>query len=174
MANIISESLKDIGHINDDGFIFDQSSNCIAKIDGSGYIVKTASSEICGKIEKDGTIRNAALKVVGRIQADGYVYIHSKRVCKVSSKFIESITPNAWNAGEPTTYSGRKETATHFNADYDTGHNGCLTKIIIKVIIGIVLGIIAMVNGWGGPAMLLAGPFLVFFISFIAKFFNDM
>lgn len=169
MAGIVSEGLENIGYIDDDGFIFDQSYNCIATINDSGYIVMTAGSGIYGKIDKDGTIRNSALDAVGRIQADGYVYIHSKRVCRVSSKFIESITPDAYNWGEP---SRQKENPTYTDDDYSPSHNGCLTKIIIKVIIGIILGVVGMVNGWGGIEGLLVGPVLVFLFSLVPKIIN--
>ena len=124
MGNVISEKLEYIGRIDDDGYVFDRSGNCMAKINNSGYIGKVGGGEIYGKIDEDGTIRNASGTVIGRIQADGYVYILSNRVCKVSSSFIERITPKAWNAGEASTYSGRGSTSKH--SDYSASDSGSM------------------------------------------------
>ena len=174
MGNVISEGLQHIGRIDDDGYIFDRSGDCVAKINNSGYIGKVGGGEIFGKIDDDGTIRNASLSAVGRIQADGYVYIHSNRVCKVSSDFVERITPKAWNAGEPSTYSGRSNTSK--NRDYSTSDSGAGTffssPFFIKLVIGIIFGIVGMVCGWGGFEMLIAGPVLVFLFSLFAKIFG--
>lgn len=174
MGNIISEGLQYIGGIDDNGYVFDRSFNCVAKIDNSGYIGKVGGGEIYGKIDKDGTIRSASGYVVGRIQADGYVYIHSKRVCRVSSHFIERITPNAWNAGEPSTYSGRGSTSKHtdYSASDSNSGNFFFSSFFIKLVIGIIMGIIAIANGWGGADMLLLCPFLVFMLSLFAKIFS--
>lgn len=174
MGNILSEGLQYIGRIDDDGYVFDRSGNCVAKINDSGYIGKVGGGEIFGKIDDDGTIRNTSGSVVGRIQADGYVYIHSNRVCKVSSSFIERITPRAWNAGQASTYSGRSSASKY--SDYSTSDPGAVdfffSPFFIKLVIGVILGIVAMVNGWGGFGMLIAGPILVFMFSFFAKIFG--
>lgn len=174
MGQMISEGLDYIGRIDDNGYVFDQSDNCIAKIHDSGYIGKVGGSGILGKIDQDGTIRDASSNVIGRIQADGYVYIHSERVCQVSSAFIENITPDAWNAGDPSTYTGRESTSTHENYDYSSSGSFefLSSPFFIKLIIGIVLGIVAMINGLGGIEMLLGGPILVFILTFIFKIFN--
>ena len=174
MGNVLSEGLQYIGSIDDNGYVFDRSSNCVAKINDSGYIGKVGGGEIFGKIDDDGTIRNASGSVVGRIQADGYVYIHSNRVCKVSSRFIERITPKAWNAGQASTYSGRSNASKH--SDYSASDSGAVdfffSPFFIKLVIGVILGIVAMVNGWGGFEMLIACPILVFMFSFFAKIFG--
>lgn len=174
MGNVISERLEFIGRIDDDGYVFDRSGNCMAKINNSGYIGKVGGGEIYGKIDEDGTIRNASGTVIGRIQADGYVYILSNRVCKVSSSFIERITPKAWNAGEASTYSGRGSTSKH--SDYSASDSGSMdflfSPFFIKLVIGIILGIVAMVTGVGGFGMLIAGPVVVFMLSFFAKIFG--
>lgn len=174
MGNVLSEGLQYIGRIDDDGYVFDRSGNCVAKINDSGYIGKVGGGEIFGKIDDDGTIRNVSGSVVGRIQADGYVYIHTNRVCKVSSSFIERITPKAWNAGQSSTYSGRSNASNHSN--YSTSDSNAVdfffSPFFIKLVIGIILGIVAMVNGWGGFGMLIAGPVVVFMLSFFAKIFG--
>lgn len=173
MGNVISEGLEYIGRIDDDGYIFDRSGNCMAKIYDSGYILKVSGGDCYGKIDEDGSIRDGSGSVIGRIQADGYVYIHSKRICKVSSAFIEKITPKAWNAGQTSTYSGRGTTSRHSNSDYSySGPPSFLSSpFFIKLIIGIILGIVMMVNGAGASA-LLGGPFIVFMFSFFAKLFG--
>lgn len=174
MGQVISEGLEYIGRIDDNGYVFDKSGHCAAKITDAGYISEVGGGGIFGKIDEDGTIRDASLGVVGRIQADGYVYIHSKRVCQVSSAFIERITPGAWNAGQPSTYSGRSTSTKHGDSiDSSSGAmNFFFSPFFIKLIIGIILGIVAMVNGWGGIGMLIAGPMVVFLLSFIAKIFS--
>jgi len=170
MGNIISEGLEYIGRIDDNGYVYDSSGKRIAKIDDSGYIVKdTFNGGIYGKIDEDGTIRDASLSVVGRIEADGYVYIHSKRVCKVSSSFVERITPKAWNGGEVSSYSGRKKVPT---VDIEPPSLDFLSSpFFIKLIIGIILGIVLMFNGMGFEA-LIGGPFVVFLLCFFAKIFG--
>ncbi|MBR2879833.1 MAG: hypothetical protein IKC02_04080, partial [Oscillospiraceae bacterium] len=115
MGQVISEGLEYIGRIDDSGYIFDKSGHCFAKIAEDGYITKVGGGSIYGKIDEDGTIRDSSLSVIGRIQADGYVYIHSTRVCRVSSAFIEKITPAAWNAGQPSSYSGRDSSSNSHN-----------------------------------------------------------
>lgn len=175
MGKIISEGLQYIGSINDDGYIFDSLGNCFAKINESGYIGQVAGGEIYGKIDEDGTIRDASGSVVGRIQADGYVYIHSKRVCTVSSSFVERITPLAWNAGQPSSYSGRVE-ETKNSDDYDVDGGGgagrfFLSSFFIKLVIGLAIGIAAAVSGYGGFVSVIAGPILVFIVSFLFKIF---
>lgn len=174
MGNIISEGLEHIGRIDNNGYVFDRSGNCIAKITDSGYISEVGGGNIFGKFDEDGTIRDASLNVVGRVQADGYVYIHSERVCKVSSTFIEKITPGAWNAGNPSTYSGRNDTSKHDSSDHsNSGHlDFFLSPFFIKLVLGIILGIVAMVNGWGGIGMLIAGPIVVFLFSLLFKIFG--
>lgn len=174
MGNVLSEGLQYIGRIDDDGYVFDRAGNCVAKINDSGYVGKVGGGEIYGKFDDDGTIRNASGSVVGRIQADGYVYIHSNRICKVSSSFIERITPKAWNAGQSSTYSGRSSTSKH--SDYSASDAGAtnffISPFFIKLVIGLILGIVAMVNGLGGFGMLIAGPITVFMLSFFAKIFG--
>lgn len=170
MGNIISEGLEYIGRIDDDGYVYDQSGNRIAIINNSGYIGQIAGGSIYGKIDEDGTVRDSSMNVVGRIQADGYVYIHSKRVCKVSSAFIEKITPDAWNAGNPSSYSGRNS-APSAKAD-PPSFDFLFSPFFIKLVIGIIIGIIAMANGLGGFGMLIAGPILVFMFSFFFKIFG--
>lgn len=174
MAQIISEGLEYIGRIDGDGYVFDISGNCSAKIDSSGYIQQIGGGKVYGKIDDDGTIRDSSMHVVGRIQADGYVYIHSKRVCKVSSSFVEKITPKAWNAGEPSTYSGRSSSNSYRESTssepIDLGF--LFSPFFIKLIIGVVLGVVGMVNGWGGIEMLISGPIVVFLLSFFVKLFG--
>ena len=48
MGNILSEGLQYIGRIDDDGYVFDCSGNCVAKINDSGYIGKVGGGEIFG------------------------------------------------------------------------------------------------------------------------------
>ena len=180
MGNVLSEGLQYIGRIDDDGYVFDRSGNCVAKINYSGYIGKVGGGEIYGKIDEDGTIRNASGSVVGRIQADGYVYIHSNRVCKVSSSFIERITPKAWNAGQTSTYSGRANSSSAYEVGSSGGFNwpfgfGTTLKLIIGVILGIWC-IIEAGSDLGFIGCLLAIPFtiaFVFIVCFILKLFNS-
>lgn len=174
MAQIISEGLQYIGRIDDDGYVFDSSGNCAAKINDSGYIQQVGGGNTYGKIDEDGTIRDSSFNAVGRIQADGYIYIHSRRVCKVSSSFVEKITPKAWNAGEPSTYSGRSSADSYRESSYSEPVNldFLFSPFFIKLIIGVILGIVGMVNGWGGLEMLISGPIVVFLLSFIAKIFG--
>lgn len=170
MGSIVSEGLEYIGRIDDSGYVFDQSDNCIATITDSGYILKSSfEGGTYGKIDEDGTIRNASGRVVGRIQADGYVYIHSKRVCKVSSSFVERITPKAWNAGDISSFSGRKKAPAVDVAPPSLGF--LASPFFIKLVIGIILGIVLMANGSGASA-LIGGPFLVFLFCFFAKLFG--
>lgn len=172
MGQVVSEGLEYIGRIDDAGYIFDQSGSCIAKIDDAGYISKVGGYGTYGKIDADGTIRDSSSNVVGRIQADGYVYIHSKRVCKVSSAFVERITPKAWNVGQTSTYSGRAKKSTYEERERSGSESLKFLPFIIKLIIGIILGIAVMVTGGGGIGMLLAGPIVVFLLSLIYKAFN--
>lgn len=173
MGNVISEGIEYIGRIDDDGYVFDRSGNRVAKINDYGYVGKVGGGEIYGKIDDDGTIRNASGSVVGRIQADGYVYIHSNRICKVSSSFIERITPKAWNAGQASTYSGRSSTSKQ--SDSESGANDFFfSPFFIKLVIGLILGIVAIVKGVGGLEMLILGPIVVFILSFIAKIFFSL
>ena len=174
MGNILCEGLEYIGDIHDDGYVFDRASNCVAKIDSFGYIGKVGGGEIYGKIDDDGTIRDASGSVVGRIQADGDVYIHSNRVCNVSSRFIEKITPKAWTAGETSTYSGRGKASDYSDQGTSTSDSASFffSPFFIKLAIGIALGIILMVSGMGGIGMLIAGPIVVFLFSFVAKLFG--
>lgn len=174
MGQIISEGLEYIGRIDDDGYVYDQAGKRFAWINDSGYIVGNNGSDILGKIDEDGTIRNASLSVIGRIQADGYVYIHSNRICKISSAFIERITPKAWNAGEYSSFQGRETERDNNYSEHGESFafRFFTSKFFIKLVIGIILGIIAMTSGWGGIGMLLAGPVFVFLFSLIWKIFN--
>ena len=180
MGNVLSESLQYIGRIDDDGYVFDRSGNCVAKINDSGYIGKVGGGETYGKIDDDGTIRNTSGNVVGRIQADGYVYIHSNRVCKVSSSFIERITPKAWNAGQTSTYSGRASS----NDSYEVGSSSGFSwpfgfGTTLKLIIGVILGVWSIISAGGYLGFvgcLLAIPFMiavVFIFCFIISLFNS-
>lgn len=174
MGNILSEGLQYIGRIDDDGYVFDRSGSCVAKIHDSGYIVKVGGGESYGKIDVDGAIRNSFGSVVGRIQADGYVYIHSNRVCKVSSSFIERITPKAWNAGQVSTYSGR--------ANYSTVHEGGSSSAFswpfrfgttLKLIIGFVLGLWFIIDEGGSIGFvgcLLAIPLMIAIVFIVCGF----
>lgn len=180
MGNVLSEGLQYIGRIDDDGYVFDRSGNRVAKINYSGYIGKVGGGEIYGKIDEDGTIRNASGSVVGRIQADGYVYIHSNRVCKVSSSFIERITPKAWNAGQTSTYSGRANSSSAYEVGSSSGFNWPFGfGTILKLIIGVILGIWCIIEAGsdlGFIGCLLAIPFMiafVFIVCFILKLFNS-
>lgn len=164
MAQVISEGLQYIGRIDEKGYVFDSSGECVAKIDESGYIMKLAGYGYYGKIDRDGTVRDASLTVVGNIQADGYVYIHSKRICRVDSQYIRNITPDAWNYGHPDDYPNRVEQS------YDTAGSGVEWHwpfgfgTTVKLIVGVALGIGAIVTnagalGFGG--CLLAIPVCV-------------
>ena len=173
MGNIMSEGLEYIGRIDDNGYIYNSCGDRFAQIQDSGYITAVAGWDTYGKIDEDGTIRDASMDVIGRIQADGYVYIHSKRVCKVSSEFIERITPKAWNAGQPSTYNGRQTAYDTSCDDTDSGRDDSFlsSPFFIKLVIGLILGIIMVVDG-GGLEMLLACPLCVFIFSFMYRIFN--
>ena len=180
MGNMLGEGLQYIGRIDDDGYVFDRSGNCVAKINDSGYIGKVGGGEIFGKIDDDGTIRNASGSVVGRIQADGYVYIHSNRVCTVSSSFIERITPKAWNAGQSSTYSGRANSSVSYEAGSSSDFSWQFSLgTTLKLIIGVILGIWCIIDVGGDLGFigcLLAIPFMiaiVFIFCFIIKLFNS-
>ena len=172
MASVISEGLECIGRIDDDGFVFNTSGKNLAKIADSGYICQLGSGKILGKIERDGNIRNSSSDIVGRIQADGYVYIQGKRVCKVSSLFIEKITPGAWNAGEPSSYAGRTNTKTYNEPTYSGSGEADfgIVSFFIKLVLGIALGIYLMIKG-GGIGCLLIAPAFVFLVPFLLKIF---
>jgi len=174
MGHIINERLDYIGRIDDNGYIFDSMGNCFAQITDSGYITEVAGWNTYGKIEEDGTIKDASMNVIGRIQADGYVYIHSTRVCKVSSAFIEKITPGAWNAGQPSTYGGRSNTHTDDTYQISDTHsfNFLFSPFFLNLVIGIILGVIAIENNWGGIEMLVAAPICVLLFSLMFKIIN--
>ncbi len=181
MGQVISEGLENIGQINDDGYVFDKSGHCIARIDNNGYIQKTSGFGTYGSIDEDGTIRDSALTAIGRIQADGYVYIHSKRICKVSSSFIEKITPDAWNAGEPSSYSGRKSEEASHEAPSSVGFNWPFSfGTTIKLIAGVVLGIWAIIDAGselGFLGCLIAIPVMVamvFILCALIKFLSSL
>lgn len=178
MGQVISESLEYIGRIDDNGYVFDKSGHCAAKIAEDGYITKVGGGSIYGKIDEDGTIRDSSLSVIGRIQADGYLYIHSNRVCRVSSAFIEKITPAAWNAGEASSYSGRG-TSSNSYSETSAGFNWPLSfGTTLKILVGIALGIWCMIDmgdTLGFVGCLLAIPVMVafvFIVCFIIKLFN--
>ena len=166
MGNIISEGLEHIGDIDNSGYVSDKCGNCVAKINDNGYICELGKNNILGKIDEDGTIRDSSLNAIGRVQADGYVNIHSKRVCRVSSTFVERITPKAWNAGEYSSFSGRKSSTAYQPSSYSSedtsgGTNFFFSAFFIKLIIGIIIGIVAWINGIGGIGNLIAGPVFV-------------
>ena len=174
MGQMFSELWDYVGSINEDGYIFDSSNHCTAKITETGYITSLSTFDSYGKIDEDGTIRDSAGSVVGRIQADGYVYIHSKRVGRISSSFIEKITPKAWNAGQTSSYAGREPSSTSSTSSTsDSTHSSFFTsKYFILLVVGIILGIVCMITGAGGIAMLFAGPIVVYLLYFIYKIFN--
>lgn len=166
ITNALSER---IGRIDDNGYVFDNMGDCFAQVTDSGYITAVAGWDTYGKIDEDGTIRDASMDVIGRIQADGYVYIHSRRIGKVSSAFVERITPYAWNAGQSSSYNGRHAPTTN-----DSSCNTVdflFSPFFLKLIAGIALGIYAMVEGAGGLEMLVAGPVCVFVLIFLFKIF---
>lgn len=180
MGHVISEGLEYIGRIDDNGYVFDQSGHCAANITDNGYISEIGGGDIFGKIDEDGTIRDASMTVIGRIQADGYVYIHSNRVCKVSSDFLERITPAAWNAGQPSTYSGRAGS----DSSYVNTSSGGFTwpfgfGTTVKLILGTILGmwmIIDIGGDLGFFGCLIAIPLciaVVFIVCFVIKLFNS-
>ena len=172
MSYITNELSERIGRIDDNGYIYDNMDDRFAQITDSGYITAVAGWDTYGKIDEDGTIRDASMDVIGRIQADGYIYIHSKRVGRVSSMFIEKITPRAWNAGEATSYEGRRK--THKEENYDTSEvsDFWTSPFFLKLIVGLILGVIMMKEGVWGWDGLLGGPFCVFMFSFLAKIFG--
>lgn len=170
MGQMYNELLENVGSISEEGLIFDTSHHCIAKITDTGYISSLGTFNSYGKIDEDGTIRNSAGSVIGRIQADGYVYIHSNRVGKISSSFVEKITPKAWNAGHPSTFAGRDTSPSPSRTD-STDSTFFTSKHFIFLIIGIALGIFGIAQGWGFFS-LLAGPILVYLLYFIYKIFN--
>lgn len=182
MGNIISEGLQYIGSIDKYGYVYDQSGKRIAKVNDNGYIGKVGNGKVIGKIDEDGTIRDASLDVVGRVQADGYVYIHGKRVCQVTSAFIERITPKAWNAGEPSSYEGRQNYDAENTYNEAPGGGGFEWPFgvgtTLKLIVGVILGIGCIVTnasalGFGGcliavpvcVAMVFIGCFIIKLIS---------
>lgn len=150
MGNVISEDLQYIGRIDNDGYVFDSSGCCIAKIDSSGYIGRLGGSEIFGKIDKDGSIRDASMSVVGRIQADGYVVIHSERICKVSSAFIKRITPKAWTPGDYSSFNGRRESGIgEMSSRSSSGFEFSWPfrfGTTLKLIAGVVLGVWILID----------------------------
>ena len=170
MGQVFSE-LDYAGYINDYGQIFDARGNYFATITDSGYIVSSFDSH--GKIDEDGTIRDASGRAVGRIQADGYVFIHSRRVGRLESSFVERITPKAWNAGVLSSYSGRPQpSAVDSHPSNESGAGSFWAWLAIILVGGIILGIIAMVNGWGGIEMLFACPVVVALFFLFAKIFG--
>ena len=171
MSYITNELSERIGRIDDNGYIFDNMGDCFAQITDSGYIIAVAGWDTYGKIDEDGTIRDASMDVIGRIQADGYVYIHSRRVGKVSSAFIEKITPYAWNAGQSSSYDGRYTPVSDDSDDTDKMVDFLFSPFCLKLIAGVALGIYAMVEGNGGLEMIVAGPVCVFFLTFLFKIF---
>ena len=111
--------------------------------------------------------------MIGRIQADGYVYIHSKRVCRVSSDFIERITPLAWDAGKYSTYGGRvKEQVDDRKAERISQFLG--SKFFLLTVVGVVVGIVAMTKDLIGIEGLFVGPLFVYLMYGIIKFVNAM
>lgn len=172
MGYITNELSKRIGRIDDDGYVFDNMDHSFAQITDDGYIISLTNWDTYGRIDEDGTIRDASMDVIGRIQADGYIYIHSKRVGRVSSMFIEKITPRAWTAGETTSYEGRGN--THKEKSYDTSEYSDFwtSPFFLKLIVGLILGVIMMKEGVWGWDGLLGGPFCVFMFSFLAKIFG--
>lgn len=173
MGQIISEGLEYIGRIDDDGYVFDKTGDRIAKISDSGYISQVGGGKVYGKFDRDGTIRDAMSNVVGRIQADGYVYIHSKRVCRAESRFLKSITPDAWDAGHIRTQSPpSSETSDSGKSGWPFGF-GTTLKLIAGIALGIQL-IIEMGDSLGFLGCVVAIPMaiaVVFVLCFIFKLF---
>lgn len=172
MGYITNELFDRIGSITKDGYILDAMHHRIAWINDDGYIYNSSHNDICGKIDEDGTLRDSASNVVGRIEADGYIYIFSNRVGKLSSSFIERITPLAWNAGQVSSYKGRntsskdKETSSSFDGSF------FLSGFFVKVVFGVVLGVVLWSKGIGGAENIIAGPILVFMFSLLRKIFG--
>lgn len=171
MSYITNELSERIGRIDDNGYIFDNMGDCFAQITDSGYITAVAGWDTYGKIDEDGTIRDASMGVIGRIQADGYVYIHSRRVGKFSSAFIEKITPYAWNAGQTSSYNGRYTPVSDDSDSSSDTLDFLFSPFFLKLIAGVALGIYAMVEGNGGLEMIVAGPVCVFVLTFLFKIF---
>lgn len=174
MAQILSEGLEHIGNIADNGFVYDTLWNLMAEINENGYICKIASSDIYGKIDEDGTIRDSYLNAVGRIDASGYVYIHSKRICQVSSAFIEKITPKAWDATRPSTYSGRKKEESVEVENPVPKKRSFSFGFYVKTILGVALGIFMMVSEGESIIMIPVGIAVVFILSFLFKLFRNI
>ena len=171
MSYITNELSERIGRIDDNGYIYDNTGDRFAQIVDSGYIIAVAGWDTYGKIDEDGTIRDSSMDVIGRIQADGYIYIHSRRVGKVSSAFVEKITPYAWNAGQPSSYNGRCTPNTDDDDRTSKTVDFLFSPFGLKLIAGIALGIFAMVEGIGGLEMIVAGPVCVFVFTFLFKIF---
>ena len=165
--------------IDDNGYIFDRANNCIAKIQESGYITKVAGGQCYGKIDPDGMIRNSMGTVIGRVQADGYVMIGSNRVCRVSSSFIERITPKAWNAGDYSSFSGRNSAVPaeeHYSSDSSGTHWPFGLGTTLKLLVGVIIAVMFIIEeGYKlGLGCVLAIPLciaLVFVVCFIFKLF---
>lgn len=179
MGQVISEGLEHIGYINGKGYIFDTSGSCFARIEESGYISKLAGSGYYGKIDKDGTIRDSMSNVVGNIQANGYVYIHSRRICRIDSEYIRKITPDAWNYGHPDSYPNAKEESHHSAPERQTERHWPFSfGTTLKLIAGTALGISAIIGvgselGFLGCLMAIPlGIAVVFIFCFMIKIFN--
>lgn len=173
MGNVISEGLEYIGRIDDDGAICDAGGNRIAVIHDDGFIFSEGGKHL-GKIMSDGTICDSMSNKVGQILENGYVYIHSKRVCKVSSSFIERLTPDAYNYGESGTRKQHQavKSRAEYNVEQSSEESHFPFGFVTKLVAGIALGIFAMVQGWGGIEMIVAGPIVVFLLCFFAKIFE--
>ena len=57
MGQILSEDLDTIGRIDGNGYLYDTSGNCFAKLDKSGYITKLGGVENYGRIDRDVLLR---------------------------------------------------------------------------------------------------------------------
>lgn len=179
MGQVFSEGLEFIGRIDNSGYVFDKSDNCIAVIGEFGYITNPMGKRL-GKIDKDGTIRNSAFEVIGDLQADGYVYIGSHRVCRIESDYLKKVSPDAKNYGHPTEYPNRPKPQP-VNDDSSEFHWPISFGATVKIFVGFVLWIwFAFDVGFATlgfletfvtlPMMIM----LVFFVCGMIKFFNDI
>lgn len=145
MGTIVSEGLKYIGRIDENGYVFDVNGHCTSCITTSGYIISMDGTQRLGKIEKDGTILDGMGEAVGHIEADGYVHLYGERICRIDSDYLKKITPDAWNYGRP---------GVHPNRDYSSAGSGGFKwpfsfGTTFKLVLGIALWIGTLCTGVG-------------------------
>lgn len=178
MGNIISEGSEYIGHIDNNGYVYDKRGARIAVIYDNGSIVSEGGERL-GIIMPNGTICDSMSNRIGQILENGYVYIHSKRVCQVSSSFIERLTPDAYNYGEPGTRKTHQEAKAKAAASYAEPSEKSLFSFgfYVKLAVGIAISIGVISDSWdslgllGSLLTLIICPSLVFVFCFIAKIF---